>query len=272
MKEKILYFSEKFNQKIGYNNIKKIIPNPVYFYLKEKILETAEGGQYECPICKNKMSNFSTHKFPKGNPLKDMICFYCGSMVRHRAIYLYLNKNNIFKTTKNIKILHFAPEWYFYNKFKKNKNIDYNPCDFNPNQKQFEKMTVQKVDITNIPYEDNYFDLIICNHVLEHVINDTKAMNELYRVLKPKGFGILQVPLDYNRDKTFEDENITEPEEREKNFGQWDHVRWYGKDYPKKLKSAGFKVKEDKFVENLGDENIRKYGLLKSEILYIVSK
>jgi SAM-dependent methyltransferase len=272
MKERLLYLSEKINQKIGYDNLKKVIPNPIYFFLKKEILKSAEGGQYECPICKNKLSSFSTHKFPKGNPLKDMICFYCGSMVRHRAIYLYLKDKNIFETEKNIKILHFAPEWYFYNIIKENKNINYYPCDFNPNQKQFEKMKIEKIDMTNIPYEDNFFDIIICNHVLEHIPNDKKAMIELYRVLKEDGWGILQVPLDYNRETTFEDNNIIDPKERELTFGQWDHVRWYGKDYPERLESAGFKVKKDEFVKSLGEENIKKYGLMESEILYIVSK
>jgi len=126
------------------------------------------------------------------------------------------------------------------------------------------------MDITNIPYEDNSFGVILCSHVLEHIPDDRKAMRELYRVLKPGGWAILQVPI--IRDKTFEDFSITKPEDRERVFGQWDHVRAYGKDYRDRLEKAGFKVRVDDYVKRLGADKIKKYALKENEDIYYCEK
>lgn len=133
-------------------------------------------------------------------------------------------------------------------------------------------MAMEKIDITDIPYADNTFDVIICSHVLEHIPEDRKAMLELFRVLKKGGWAILQVPLDSTRNVTFEDPNITNPKEREKYFGLRDHVRIYGLDYKNKLELAGFRVKVDKYAESLGTQIIEKFGLLKDEDIYFCEK
>ena len=114
--------------------------------------------------------------------------------------------------------------------------------------------------------------MILCNHVLEHVPADTQAMAELYRVMKKGGWGILQVPVDYNREKTYEDFTITKPKEREKAFGQHDHVRWYGQDYKDRLKSAGFKVIEDDYVKSFSSEELLQMGLNPSHLIYYCKK
>ena len=137
---------------------------------------------------------------------------------------------------KKIKVLHFAPEKAFLSKFKKLENISYDTIDLNS------PLADIKADICNLPLKDNTYDFILCNHVLEHIINDKKAMQELYRVLKKGGIGIFQVPIDITKNKTFEDFSITDPKERNKLFGQYDHVRIYGMDFFDRLINVGFKV------------------------------
>jgi ubiquinone/menaquinone biosynthesis C-methylase UbiE len=130
-----------------------------------------------------------------------------------------------------------------------------------------------KMDIHKIPFEDNTFDAAMCNHVLEHVKNDILAMKEIFRVLKPDGWAILQVPfMGKNLKRTFEDPSITSPKEREKVFGQRDHVRIYGEDYPERLRSAGFEVTKDRFVMELSDKMVKRYALPSDEIIYFCKK
>lgn len=123
-----------------------------------------------------------------------------------------------------------------------------------------------KMDIHQIPFSENIFDVVICNHVLEHVQDDIKAMSEIRRVLKPGGWAIMQVPFfSPVSDVTIEDSTIITPREREKAFGQDDHVRMFGKDYSKRIERAGLKAVEDDFAKTQPE----KYGLQRAEILYI---
>jgi ubiquinone/menaquinone biosynthesis C-methylase UbiE len=129
------------------------------------------------------------------------------------------------------------------------------------------------MDIHDIPFPENTFDVTFCNHVMEHVHDDLRAMRELYRVLKPGGWGIIQVPFfPPIPDKTFEDNSITDPKVREKIFGQDDHVRLYGHDYPERLRTAGFTVKEENYIHEIPQEWIQKFALPKNEIIYLVKK
>ena len=159
-----------------------------------------------------------------------------------------------------------APEQCFLPLFKKLKNLDYTTADL------YAPKVDVKADILNLPFAENSFDMVFCNHVLEHIENDAKAMSELYRVLKPGGMGIFQVPQDLGRGKTFEDFNITDPEERAKHFGQYDHVRVYGRDYFDRLRKAGFQVLEVDYSKKLSSEQIDKYRLVKGEILPVCLK
>ncbi len=169
--------------------------------------------------------------------------------------------------------MHFAPEKMFYDIFSTNKDIEYYPCDLSPKAYTYDgNVKIIKADITKIPFQENYFDVIICNHVLEHITADGLATSELYRVLKKDGWAILQVPIDYKREATYEDFSITTPKGREKAFGQKDHVRWYGQDYKDRLKKAGFIVKEDDFVKSFSSEDLYRYGLIKSELIYYCKK
>jgi SAM-dependent methyltransferase len=187
------------------------------------------------------------------------------SLERHRLLWLYL-KNETDFFSREIKLLHFAPEQAFYKKFKKLSNIDYDTIDLDS------PIAKIKADICDLPIKDNTYDFILCNHVLEHVLEDKKAINELYRVLKKDGIGIFQVPIDMKRKKTFQDNSITDKKERNKIFGQYDHVRVYGVDYFIKLKNAGFKVEEIDYTRSLSNAEIQRYSIAKGEIIPVCTK
>ncbi len=221
-----------------------------------------KGKNVECPICMGSFRKF----LPYGNKgANNRLCPKCLSLERHRLLWLYLNnKTNFFSA--NLKVLHIAPEQSFINRFKKLSNLEYITADL------ISPLADVKMDIKNIPFKDNTFNVLICNHVLEHIDDEPKALSEVYRVLKPNGWAILQVPINLNFEKTYEDINITSPKEREIHFGQYDHVRFHGKDYPLRLENAGFKVKRDEYVKSLSPQLIQKYRLLEEEIIYLCIK
>lgn len=187
------------------------------------------------------------------------------SLERHRLLWLYLNNETNF-FSKTLKVLHIAPEQCFYNLFKNLKNINYTTFDLNS------PLADIKGDICNLPFKENSFDFILCNHVLEHINDDKKAMKELYRVLNKNGTAILQVPINQKSSKTFEDSSIVDKKERIEKFGQYDHIRLYGLDYFKKLESFGFKVDPLKYSKKFTESEIIKYGLIKDEIIPVCKK
>ena len=189
------------------------------------------------------------------------------SLERHRLMWLFLRDETTFFTSdKKIKTLHIAPEQCFLDIFRKQKNLDYITSDLES------PIADVKADICDLPFEDNSFDVIFCNHVLEHIPDDTKAMQELFRVMKKGGFGIFQIPQDISREKTFEDNSITDKKERAKIFGQYDHVRIYGKDYFEKLRSVGFSVQEIDYTKKIAPEKLERFCLMKGEILPVCYK
>lgn len=225
-----------------------------------------------CVCCDNDFDTFLPFGLIKRN---NALCPFCGSLERHRLHWHYIKyKTTLFsKSGKKLKLLHVAPEIIFYNKFISNDHIEYVPCDkFEVGYENVYPLNTINVDITGIQFRDNEFDVIYCSHVLEHVIDDKKAMQEFFRVLKPGGWAMLQVPLDSNRDHTFEDFSIIDPNEREKVFGQKDHVRVYGKDYKDRLQNAGFVVHIENYIGNFTEEEIYKNGFMKGEEIYICTK
>lgn len=187
------------------------------------------------------------------------------SLERHRLLWLYLKNETDFFTAPK-KVLHIAPEQCFLKLFKKQQNLTYITADLHS------PIADVKADICNLPFENNSFDIVFCNHVLEHIEDDFKAMSELYRVLKPNGLGIFQIPQDLNKEKTYEDFSITSPEERTKHFGQYDHVRIYGRDYFNRLRNVGFTVNEVDYSKTISEELMKRYCLVKGEILPVCSK
>lgn len=222
-----------------------------------------KGNTFTDPIDGKSFKTFLPYGY--GNQRNNVLSPSTLSLERHRLLWLYLkNETNFF--TENLKVLHFAPEQAFYKRFRNLKNIEYTTTDLNS------PLADVKADICNLPFDDNSFDVILCNHVLEHIPNDTKAMQELYRVMKPRGWGVFQIPQDLSREKTFEDNNITDKKERAKIFGQYDHVRIYGRDYFEKLREIGFQVDEVDYTTTLSKEAITKYCLAKGEIIPLVRK
>ena len=203
-----------------------------------------------------------------GGGYRYALCPRCYSTDRERLVYWYITKkSNILNSSKNIRLLHVAPEKNLQKMLKSFSHIEYISGDLNPST----NFNI-RVDITYMNFEDNFFDVIICNHVLEHIKDDQKAMSELFRVLKPKGLAILQAPISKALKETYEDFTITNPEEREKYFGQKDHVRIYAKDYKQRLESAGFKVELYDIKHDLSIKEIEHLGINKEEILYVCHK
>ena len=195
---------------------------------------------------------------------ENALCPSCLSLERHRLMWLFLQKETDFFNA-SLKVLHVAPELCFLNRFKKLKNLDYITGDLES------PLAEVKMDIHQIPFPDHSFDVVFCNHVLEHVADDLKACEEINRVLKPKGWGIIQSPV-YNLKATLEDNSITDPQKREQIFGQSDHVRKYGKDYAARLSQSGLRVVENDFVKNLPKELIKKHALPENETIFFCQK
>ncbi|WP_109682171.1 class I SAM-dependent methyltransferase [Xanthomarina spongicola] len=243
------------------------IPRPILIrlsYMVRPVLALIlKGNTYTDPIDGKSFKSFLPYGY--GNQRNNVLSPSTLSLERHRLLWLYL-KNNTEFFSKNLKVLHFAPEQCFLKRFKALGNLDYTTTDLES------PIADVKADICNLPFNENEFDVILCNHVLEHIPDDTKAMQELYRILKPGGFGVFQIPQDLSRETSFEDSSITDKKERAKIFGQYDHVRIYGRDYFDKLRSIGFKVDEVDYTTTLPEEDITRYCLAKGEIIPVVYK
>jgi predicted SAM-dependent methyltransferase len=181
-------------------------------------------------------------------------------------MWLYLKDASNFFTAPNLNVLHIAPEQCFIHLFKKQSNLNYLTGDLES------PIADLHFDLHSIPLEDNRFDVVFCNHVMEHVTDPLQCMKELFRVMKPGGWAIMQVPQDMTRETTYEDSTITSPEDREKHYWQKDHVRLFGRDYPNWLEKAGFKVEEFELKKHYDAAKIGRFRLMKDEILYIFKK
>jgi len=223
------------------------------------------GNKVECPVCGGKFRKFLPYGYTKATGRENALCPKCLSLERHRLMWLYLNDETDF-FTNDLKVLHIAPEQCFFKRFKALPNLDYTTGDLES------PIADVHFDVQEIPFEDASFDVVICNHVLEHVDDDAKAMREMYRILKPNGFAILQVPMDTDNPKTMEDPTVTDPKERERLYRQKDHVRLYGLDYANRLSNAGFKVNSIEYAKSFEATLASKYSLPMNEIFYFNQK
>jgi SAM-dependent methyltransferase len=236
------------------------IVSPVVMNVMKRLYK---GNAVECPVCSSTFSKM----LPYGRIVsrENALCPECLSLERHRLMWLFLKNKTTFFTDK-IKLLHIAPEHCFINRFEALPNVENITADIES------PLAKVKMDVHHIPFEENTFDVIFCNHVLEHVDNDIQAMKEMLRVLKPGGWAILQSPIDPSRTVTFEDVSITDSSERERIHGQDDHMRTYGLDYGERIKSSGFVVTESLYVKELPAELVKRYCLPGEEIVYYCEK
>lgn len=257
--------------------IKKVTPKGVQPFLAEAFTQLRKiwyiaahrGVRFHCPFCKKSFSKMlpagldlpvlREKKVIGGGYRENATCPWCISGDRERQIYTYLKEEALIKP--GMHLLHMAPELSLQNIFEKS-DIQYFSADIASPLAKF------KMDILDIQFPDNFFDAVMCNHVLEHIIDDNRAMSELYRVLKPGGWAILQVPISLVLQKTFEDSTVTSPKDREKIFGQFDHVRLYGLDYKERLEKVGFKV----HLKKLSHAMNQNLGVSDEENLYFCRK
>ncbi|MDB4037141.1 methyltransferase domain-containing protein [Polaribacter sp.] len=252
-----------------FKSILNTIPRPwlikASYIIRPVISWYLKGDKFTDPIDGKSFRNFLPYGYVKKR--ENALSPSTLSLERHRLMWLFLRDNTTFFTaTKKLKVLHIAPEQCFLDIFRKQQNLNYITSDLES------PIADVKADICDLPFKENEFDIVFCNHVLEHISNDKKAMQELYRVLKPGGFGIFQIPQDLSKAITFEDDTITDRKERAKLFGQYDHVRVYGRDYFDKLRSIGFKVDEVDYTKKITLNKIEKYCLMKNEILPVCYK
>ena len=222
-----------------------------------------KGKKVECPVCSSQFSKF----LPYGRQARsNALCPNCLALERHRLMWLFLKAKTDFLSKKQ-DVLHIAPELCFIKRFESIHQDQYITADLES------PLAKVKMDIHTMPFEDNSFDVAFCNHVMEHVADDIQAMKEIFRVLKPGGWAIVQIPLFHPLpEETYEDQSIVDPKERERVFGQDDHVRLYGKDYASRLRSAGFNVTEDDFVNSLSREDQVKFALPADEPIFFCQK
>ena len=222
-----------------------------------------KGDQFTDPIDGSSYRKFLSYGYQ--NLRQNALCPGTLSLERHRLLWLYLDRKTTF-LTDSIRVLHIAPEQVFYKKFKSFSHWDYTTSDLHS------PLADVKADICALPFENNSYDFILCNHVLEHIPNDLKAMEELYRVLKPGGTAILQVPLEEDRENTFEDDAITDQRERTRIFGQYDHVRVYGQDYYNRLEEVGFKATAVDFIKEISAADVKRFALPTERIPVVTKK
>jgi len=230
------------------------------------------GSEYQCQFCNRSFRKLLhtgshsptlvAHKVIPSGYRKNARCPNCGSLDRERHIHLYLkNKAKVYDDAR-MRLLHFAPEENLKEALTTCSGIDYVSVDLLRN-------AMTRMDIANLGFMDRTFDAIICSHVLEHVPDDRRALSELFRVLKPGGWAVIQVPISFALEVTYEDPTIIKPVERHRAFGQRDHLRIYGKDYLNRLRDAGFDVDVWSYAEEFSEAEAHKHGLLEGEKLFV---
>ncbi len=245
----------------------KRVPRPMLirlsYWVRPLLAFWLRGDRYTDPIDGKSFRAFLPYGYE--NPRENVLSPSTLSLERHRLLWLYLQRETDFFSTPR-SVLHFAPEQAFYTRFRKAGHLTYTTTDLNS------PLADVQADICNLPFESNSFDVILCNHVLEHIEDDRKALSELFRVMKPGGWGIFQVPQDLGREHTFEDPEITDEAERRKIFGQYDHVRVYGRDYFDILRASGFRVRPVDYTRDMDAAEVDRYRLAKGELIPLVEK
>jgi SAM-dependent methyltransferase len=224
------------------------------------------GKRLECPVCGGRF-----RRMRHGRGRRDVQCPRCGSYERVRALWLFLRDQTDLGAGKR-RVLHFAPEPSIAAAIEALPGVDYVSADIAAG------VAMEVVDITAIPPALGSFDIVICSHVLEHVPDDRRAMAEVFRVLNPGGSAYFMQPVDFGRAETYEDPAIVTPEERVRAFGQFNHVRVYGRDIRERLGDAGFEVTERRYTEELDPADRARYALqdgdatAREDVVFVAAK
>ena len=252
--------------------ILNLIPRPVLQRVADWIVPVVGmlyvGKGKECPLCGCQRRKFIPYGYVK--PRENALCPNCLSLERHRLLWLWLlRESDIGRGAMALpRLLHIAPEVALMRKFRKmyaREKERYVTADLES------PLADMHFDVQEIPIEDGAFDCVICNHIMEHVEDDRKALKEIFRILRRGGWGVILSPVELEREKTFEDDTITDREERTRIFGQYDHRRIYGRDYTERLQETGFEVYDIPYKEAFTAAEQQRYALC-DDHLYIVRK
>jgi SAM-dependent methyltransferase len=218
------------------------------------------GDRFHCPCCGGHFARFADYSGAHLR-LREIVCPGCGALERHRLLWLYLlERTDLF--TRPQRVLHVAPEVTYLRALRPAPHLHYVAIDLRA------QIADARMDLQSIAFADRSFDAILCSHVLEHVRDDRRALRELFRVLRPGGWAILQSPVDHGIPTTLDDPAITSPRERELLYGQHDHRRLYGADYRTRLEDAGFRVEALGYAAELAPERIERLRLNPQELIY----
>lgn len=225
------------------------------------------GRGRECPVCGTKRRKFLPYGYVVSRD--NALCTNCLSLERHRLLWLWLQReSDLFE--KRPRLLHVAPEVCLMRHLRRAYKVGGNAVDYVTADLE-SPLADLHFDIQLIPLADESFDVIFCNHIMEHVEDDRRAMRELYRVMRRGGWGVILSPVELSRATTFEDDSITDEAERTRIFGQYDHRRVYGRDYADRLRGVGFEVEDLDYAASLSDDERARYAL-PADHLYIVRK
>lgn len=226
---------------------------------------TLRGERFHCPLCGHHFRKLLPYGYVTQR--ENALCPSCLSLERHRLLWLWLQRESDLLTARP-RLLHIAPEVCLMRHIRR----AYHDCPERYVTADLESpLAALHFDVQQIPLPNESFEVVICNHLLEHVADDGAALRELHRILKCGGWGILLSPIDYSLLRTFEDDSITDPKERERLFGQYDHRRNYGRDYPERLRRAGFEAEEIDYAARFSPEERLRYALPEDKI-YLVRK
>jgi SAM-dependent methyltransferase len=224
------------------------------------------GKRLECPVCGGRF-----RRMRHGRGRRDVQCPRCGSYERVRALWLFLREETDL-TEGSHRVLHFAPEPSIAAAIEALPGVDYLSADITPG------VAMEVIDITAIPHPEDSFDIVVCSHVLEHVPEDRRGMSEVFRMFRPGGCAYFMQPVDFERAETYEDPAIVDPAERERAFGQFNHVRVYGRDIAERLRGAGFQVSERRYTEELDPADRARYALqdgdatAREDVVFVAAK
>ncbi len=223
------------------------------------------GKGRHCPVCGAQLRRFLPYGY--GTVREDALCPRCLALERHRLLWLWLSRETALFEERPV-LLHIAPEVCLMRHIERT----YADCAERYLTADLESPLAKlHFDVQQIPLTDESVDVVICNHLLEHVASDGDALRELHRIMRPGGWGVMLAPIDYSLEKTFEDDTITDPQERAQVFGQYDHRRIYGRDYAERLRAAGFHAEEIDYKLRFTADERRAYSLGDDRI-YIVRK